>query len=47
MITKALVENVTEVMLNFTSIAFITAIALSALGERGNVIGEFGLCRKR
>ena len=47
MITKALVENVTEVMLNFTCITFITAFALSALGERGNVLGEFGLCRKR
>lgn len=48
MITKALVENVTEVMLHFMCFAFLFAIFLSAFGERANVLGEFGLCyRKR
>lgn len=47
MITKALVENVTEVMLHFMCFAFIYAIILSAFGEKGNILGELGLCRKR
>ena len=47
MITKALVENVTEVMLHFMCFSFIYAFVLSAFGEHANVLGEFGLCRKR
>ena len=47
MITKALVETVTEVMMHFMCFAFIFAFILSAFGEKGNVLGEFGLCRTR
>ena len=47
MITKALVETTTEVMLHFFSFTFLAAFVLSAFGERANVLGEFGLCRKR
>lgn len=47
MITKALVENVTEVMLNFWCFLFLFTFLLSAFGERSNLLGDFGICRVR
>lgn len=47
MITKALVENVTEAMLLSYCFALLFAFALSALGERANILGECGICRMR
>lgn len=47
MITKAIVENVTEVMLNFWCFLFLFTFLLSAFGERSNLLGDFGICRVR